>query len=306
MAAAATITPACIVVLGDRLSVVAYLSVAVVSQGAAPILAYGLLIGRRAFGNLTWRAVRDILRLSVPLAAWGGSLLLGQWVTRRLVGAGDIDQAGLFQAASTFQQPFLLIATALTATLLPALSRERGLLREGAIARSAYMICAVLALPASGVAIAVAAPLIKGLFGVQYEGAITAAPPMIMASILVVLAHVLGQQLVAHERSQIGVAVNVAWCGILAAMLWVIDKPTALEAANAVLVSQAVHTSLMVVVTYRLAHLRKADILVLGAVLCGMFLQLALPSLALPLSALAIAAAVVVVTRTVHYRPRHA
>jgi O-antigen/teichoic acid export membrane protein len=306
MATAATITPACIVLLGERLSVVAYLAVAVISQGAAPILAYGVLIGRRAFGSLTWPAVRETARLSFPLAAWGGSLLLGQWVTRRLVGAGDIDQAGLFQAASTFQQPFLLVATALTATLLPALSRERALHREPAIARRAYIICAVFALPASGVAIAVAEPVILGLFGSPYEGAITAAPPMIMASTLVVLAHILGQQLIAREHSGIGVAVNVAWCGILAATLWVVDKPTALEAARTVLLSQVVHTSLMVVVTYRLAHLAKADILVLGLVLGGMFLQLALPSLALPLSAFATAVAVVVVVRPVRYRRRRA
>ena len=142
---------------------------------ASPLPALGLgaawLVRRRPAVPLPALGVRDVLRLSAPLAIHSGLLLLSPRVEYLVVAAflGDREK-GLFLAALQVFWFLGMVPSAVAAGAMPSLTRE-AMAGRGPVRRRTAGLLAALAAPAA-VGLALIAPaLVTTVFGADYGAA---------------------------------------------------------------------------------------------------------------------------------------
>jgi O-antigen/teichoic acid export membrane protein len=153
-----------------------------------PPVVLGAILSMRAHGDLGAGApahgVRDVLRVSWPLAVNGGLALLSLRIELLVIftlrGARD---AGLFGAALKFVESLNAVPAAIAGGAMPALTRE-GLRGSGLVRGRTASTVALLAVPGA-LGLCLLAPGLASLLGPGYEQA--ALPLRILAPALVAL-----------------------------------------------------------------------------------------------------------------------
>lgn len=157
-----------------------------VASTVPPVL-IGALLALRAYAGEekgAARGLRDVLRVSWPLAVNGGLALLSLRIELLVIfGLRGARDAGLFGAALKFVESLNAVPAAIAGGAMPALTRE-GLRGSGLVRGRTASTVALLAVPGAA-GLALLAPGLAALLGSDYEGAAT--PLRILAPALVAL-----------------------------------------------------------------------------------------------------------------------
>lgn len=169
---------------GGGLSGVAW---ALVASTGPPVALGALLAGRGRHvpdAAAPARAIRDVLRVSWPLAVNGGLALLSLRIELLVIfGLRGARDAGLFGAALKFVESLNAVPAAIAGGAMPALTRE-GLRGSGLVRGRTASTVALLAVPGA-LGLALLAPGLASFLGPGYEEA--ALPLRILAPALVAL-----------------------------------------------------------------------------------------------------------------------
>jgi O-antigen/teichoic acid export membrane protein len=217
-------------------------AVAVLFATHSPMLAYALTFAGTAIAvsclrvSLGVRLVRpalwkgralwpDLLTVGLPVAV-GGLLVItyakiDQVIVYRLAGARD---AGLYASVYRMVDAAQFIPVAVMTTLLPLLSAAQERRRLQRLVQVAADHLVMASLPIFGFALAASAPLVRLLYGTQFEPAARALPILMAAFVLICLGYlegnlviVLGLQrrfvLYAFAALVLNVALNLALVG---------------------------------------------------------------------------------------------
>ena len=153
-----------------------------------PPVLLGAFLAQRAYAGAVPTAaaqgIRDVLRVSWPLAVNGGLALMSLRIELLVIfGLRGPREAGLFGAALKFVESMNAVPAAITGGAMPALTRE-GMRGAGLVRGRTASTVALLAVPGA-LGLALLAPGLAGFLGPGYEEA--ALPLRILAPAMVAL-----------------------------------------------------------------------------------------------------------------------
>lgn len=184
-------------------------------------------IARLAFGSrIPWAlpslaTSRFLIREAIPLAIGSVIDALVQTAPVMALSAVSLSSVGLFNAASRIPQQLVVFPMALRQTTFPLLSASwiNDRLRFAALARAAVGISVLTGVPTALFAIGFAGPIIRTLFGVDFQGAILPFQVLMGASAIVFPLVAFSEAVIAAGHQRLYLAVTIATFPLLIAGL---------------------------------------------------------------------------------------